>query len=386
MRVKNEIKKVTIVAYKGRWRLRLPRSFTGGEQVYLYSGLIANSHNLRIVQPVALQIESDVDSGCFDISLERYKQAFWELKTGQKVQPKRLKSPNLLELWAKYCDYKQSQVTNSTFQKDFLTRYSFVISKLPTQDLRDASKIFEFVSLNYPAYSAKRLMMQFSACCRWAVKTGFITQNPFYGMSSDIRAARYDWRNIDVFKESEVKAIIEGFRSHTLYSEYTDYVKFLFLTGCRPGEVNGLRWKQVSKDCKEIFFNESYSKYGRSTTKTGVNRKFPCNCHLENLLLGIRPKLYRADGLVFPSPVDGYEIKSDTFVRIWKSVLNPLIESGLVSRYRKPMTCRHTFISRCLESGITPQQVALWVGNSPQVIFEHYAGISKDVDVPVVLL
>jgi integrase len=90
--------------------------------------------------------------------------------------------------------------------------------------------------------------------------------------------------------------------------------------------------------------------------------------------------------------VDGKPIKVNTFLRSWKGnwshgrftpgIVTQLNESALVVRYRTPYHTRHSFISWCLRSGIPVHQVARWVGNSPEVIYKHYAACIGDVSVP----
>lgn len=50
--------------------------------------------------------------------------------------------------------------------------------------------------------------------------------------------------------------------------------------------------------------------------------------------------------------------------------------------YRKPYQTRHTFVTMALEADVSVPQIARWVGNSPQVIMERYAGTIKKVTVP----
>jgi integrase len=154
-----------------------------------------------------------------------------------------------------------------------------------------------------------------------------------------------------------------------------------------------LQWKHINTDCTEIYFCESYGFFGRKGTKTGGNRKFPCNSQLQEFLLLIRPCNYSQDSLVFPSPVDGQEeINTNSFGRAWRGdtfygvrypgVITQLIEQGKVARYRVPYNCRHTFITACLERNVPVQTVARWVGNSPNIIYRHYAGVVSNVSVP----
>lgn len=98
------------------------------------------------------------------------------------------------------------------------------------------------------------------------------------------------------------------------------------------------------------------------------------------------------DTLVFPS-LTGQEINAHTFNALcWKGttvrgnyrkgVVTELVEQGLVTVYRPQYNTRHTFVTQCLESGVSVVQVAKWVGNSPEIIMKHYAGIINQVEVP----
>jgi integrase len=392
MSLKSKSGSVTINTYRGTLRLRLPRSIAGGVQLYLYTGLTVTSQNTRSVQVIALQIESDIEAKCFDTTLETYKQAINSLKGTQQVEivPKKL---TLNQVWDKYCEFKESQLANTTYHKDFLLRYQNIIHALPSKKLTDAIAIRDYLVENHSAGTAKRLLMQFNACCRWAKKSGLIADNPFTDLTADIRVKRWDTNKIDPFTSLERDAIITAFESDTQYKHYSSFVKFLFSTGCRIGEAIALQWKHVSRDCSEVYFCESYSHlYGRKTTKTGENRKFPCNNELKALLISLKPQQFNQNWLVFPSHTDDKEIKVGGFIRIWKGydnrgefmpgIVSSLIDKGLVSRYRPPYNARHTFISMCLEKGVSVQQIARWCGNSPEVIYQHYAGITQTIEVP----
>jgi len=58
------------------------------------------------------------------------------------------------------------------------------------------------------------------------------------------------------------------------------------------------------------------------------------------------------------------------------------VRAGKVERYRPQYNTRHTLIAQCIEAGVSPVQVAKWVGNSPEIIMTHYAGTLRRVQVP----
>jgi integrase len=112
-------------------------------------------------------------------------------------------------------------------------------------------------------------------------------------MAAKVKVQDKSENNIDPFSKKEMDAIVQAFADHPVYNHYTNFVKFLFLTGCRSSEAVGLKWKHISADCQIITFCEAVvnvsSKGIRKNTKTGKSRKFPCNLQLQKLLLNIRP-------------------------------------------------------------------------------------------------
>ena len=116
----------------------------------------------------------------------------------------------------------------------------------------------------------------------------------------------------------------------------------------------------------------------RQGLKNQNYRKFPCNNSLRALLQSIKPKNATPESLVFPSP-EGRHIDLNNFRnRTWKKVLK-----GLSIEYRKLYQTRHTFITLALETGnLDAKDVARLVGNSPEVIYRHYAGNKRELFVP----
>jgi integrase len=281
--------------------------------------------------------------------------------------------------------------------------YTGYVEKLPTQDLQRAGEIRDFILKNIPIESAKRFITRLSACCAWAVESDLIHKNPFAGMAKEIKipkSASEDYE-IDPFTASERDAILDaiatdrfcpkasGFR----HSYYLPLLTFLFKTGCRPSEAIALEWAHITEDLRRITFQQRVisTRSGRKITpglKSGQKRRsFPCNSSLRELLQSIRPEEYTLKTLVFPSP-EGLLIDTNHFRnRIWKRVLE-----GLGLRYRKLYqtrhTSRHTFITLALESvgengeRLDAKDIAHLVGNSPEGIYQHYAGKKRELFVP----
>jgi integrase len=102
-------------------------------------------------------------------------------------------------------------------------------------------------------------------------------------------------------------------------------------------------------------------------------------------LLKIKPNKIDPESLVFTSKT-GKQVNGLTFYRTWKgkkhnnqkSIIQSLIEQGKVKQYLKPYATRHTFISAQVDMGIDAHVIAAWVGNSAQVIWDHYYQHKRD--------
>lgn len=105
---------------------------------------------------------------------------------------------------------------------------------------------------------------------------------------------------------------------------------------------------------------------------------FPVNAQLLQLLDGMREDLeVKPDDLVFPAPMGKWIDIHNFRNRAWKTIID-----SLDIQYRKPYQTRHTFVTMALEADVSIPQIARWVGNSPQVIMECYAGTIRKVAVP----
>lgn len=113
--------------------------------------------------------------------------------------------------------------------------------------LKDAVGVRDWLLSKYSSEVARRTLVQLNACFKWAVKSGLTPENPFNGMAGDIKK---NTRNPsrESFSREEKEAIIAAFENNTFspkftstpHSFYAPYVKFLFMTGCRPEEAIAL--------------------------------------------------------------------------------------------------------------------------------------------------
>ncbi|MBA2748022.1 MAG: tyrosine-type recombinase/integrase [Tatlockia sp.] len=369
---------VGLEAKEGRLRLRLPRSLFNGRQTYLSLMIDDTKLNRKLAEQKVHQIELDILSGNFDFTLAKYKPKT-HLAIVENILPKH--EIRLTDLWAKYQTFKQPNCGHGTWLTYKLqARY---LEKCPHKLLEESQQIFEWITSNIPAESAKRLLVQLSACCNWAIKSSLITANPFNGLANEIKIKKISTEDNDInpFSKDERNAIVAAFKANSYYKHYANYVQFLFLTGARPSEVVALQWKHISN--KSICFEQAvvWSVKGlvlKDGLKTQNKRMFPVNAQLLQLLDEIRIGLdVNPNDLVFPAPTGKWIDIRNFRTRAWKTIMD-----SLDMEYRKPYQTRHTFVTMALEADVSIPQIARWVGNSPQVIMECYAGTIRKVTVP----
>ncbi len=352
---------------------------------------------------LASKIQRDIDYGEFDASLVKYKPAA-NLTTvtpiTPEIPPEVVPQLSLVQLWEQYTQFKKPQISQSTLAQDY-RKYRNHIASLPSQQLSDAVAIRNFFLANLTANAAKRVMTNINACCDWALKSNLITTNPFAGMSEGIKLPKSDAESTDInpFTSQERDLIIQAFEASKFYGYYAPLVKFLFFTGCRPSEAIALQWKHVGD--RWITFEQAItmSLNGlalKDGLKTQPQRKFPINRQLWEILAAIRaiaPEPGKPDDFIFKGKRGSFIDFGDFCSHAWKGhknrhgkhidgIVMQLVRQGLVSEYRRSYQCRHTFITLCLDAGIDAKDVAPWVGNSPEMIYKHYAGNKRDLQIP----
>jgi len=394
---KNPSGSIGIEVNNGKYRLRLPASMTGGcnSKRYISTRLPATPENLRRVERQIVIMEDDLDKGVFDGTLAKYSFKLPQLTLVQTLHPQ----VSLMDLWLGYCEFMKPQLAETTYIIQYESRYTNHVKNLKGFDfttVEGVCSIRDHLLKSCTPYTTKRVLARLSAMTSWGMKSKrlTLTVNPFTEVIEELKVPK-DKLDPDPFTLEERDIILETLKTHPVHSHYYNFIRFLFLTGCRTGEAIGLQWKHISKDCKVITFSDSLDSYlrVRKCTKTGTVRKFPCNSTLQELLLSMTRG--KPDDLVFTTK-EGKPINNTNFTtRVWRGyttksgkkyngVLSQLVEDGYVSHYRCLYNTRHTFITMAVENGMTPNQVAKLVGNTPEVILNNYCGSTLKFEVPVI--
>lgn len=139
-------------------------------------------------------------------------------------------------------------------------------------------------------------------------------------------------------------------------------------TGARWGEVADLRWENVQLDNEMLRFPD---------TKPGNTRPGYMTSRVKSMLLR-RKQACEDESYVFPGRNGGVlKRPSNTFERVVKRLK---LNEGVTDRLLKMTfhTCRHTFASRLVSSGVDLYVVKELMGHSSITITERYAHLKPE--------
>lgn len=376
---RRKVKVGTVQIKNVRNRLSLVFSY-GGKRHFLALGMANTPINRMKAQQTAFQIQRDIEYGEFDSTYQRYREQPAVIPDAPALVSL---APvlSLKDLWKRYVDIRKAGKSPSTVRMyEWISNH---LERCPYNSPNEAQVIFDWLTVNVPTNSAKRVVVQLNSCCKWAASIGELDSSPFSGMASQIKVLKVsdEEEEVNPFTREERDRILEAFEKNRYYKHYAPLVKFLFSTGCRPSEALALMWKTVGST--QIKFEQALIYDGhclvlKPELKTQKYRKFPVNAQLSALIESIRPFNAQPDALVFPSPKQTFIDWSNFTNRAWKKVLATLPDV----EYRNPYQTRHTFCSLCREAGIASIQLAKWVGNSPEMIDRIYAKPIDQIQVP----
>ena len=170
---------------------------------------------------------------------------------------------------------------------------------------------------------------------------------------------------IHPFSPDEVRQIVE-----TVRADYRNYLIVRFFTGLRTGEINGLQWRYIDFDRRQILIRETLVRGELDYTKTdGSQRDVAMSQPVAEALQAQREQTGERSRFVFcnskDEPIDLYNFTN----RVWYPLLRHL---GLDER--RPYQTRHTTASLWLGAGENPEWVARQLGHAnTEMLFKTYS-------------
>lgn len=358
--------KGTVRVESAQGRLRLRWTY-GGKSFCLATGFPDTKECKHAAEMQAKRIQYDILYGDFDISLQKYKV--------QKVQQQleSLRRPlTISKVVEDFIQHKELHLNERS-----LVKYHSLLKHLNNSGLggkfnlseADVHKLKQYLLSQICEQSSKDMLFLLKAAM---VKAG-LEVAPIEEAINHFKVTPK--QRVKVFTQHELQSILDTFES--MFPHYLPFVKFMASTGARTAECVGLRWQDVSDDCSYVWIGSSLRRGERKSTKTNKARTVVLSPSLKQMLLQLKLADAKPNALVFTTK-EGSAIHYAAFAtRYWKPVLE---QAGI--EYRQPYTLRHTFVTRCLEKGMSASQVSAITGHSIQVMLNHYVGISGKAEVP----
>ena len=170
--------------------------------------------------------------------------------------------------------------------------------------------------------------------------------------------------DVEPFTLAEVESILT-----TVRKDFRNYYAVRFLTGLRTGEIDGLQWRYIDFDRREIMVRQSLVGGELGATKTDGSAR---DILMSGPVFDALKEQQEATGtmdLVFCNTAGNPLCHRNVTKRVWYPLLRYL---GL--RKRRPYQTRHTAATLWLASGENPEWVARQLGHAnTEMLFRRYS-------------
>lgn len=193
------------------------------------------------------------------------------------------------------------------------------------------------------------------AADRYEFNTPFIRIKPLRIQKSDV----------EPFTLAESLRIIAAARP-----DYKNYYIVRFFTGMRTGEIDGLKWKYVDFERRQILIRETIVAGKEDYTKTDSSQR---EIHMTDAVYRALKHQHKATSLVSEfvfcnlkgTPLDHNNVTK----RVWYPLL-----AQLKLQKRRPYQTRHTAATLWLAAGEAPEWIARQMGHaSTEMLFKVYS-------------
>jgi integrase len=278
---------------------------------------------------------------CREVAKTWYEETDIEWKNSHKRNDKISLDAHLIPAFG---DEPVDQITKATILA-FRTR----ISKLPGK-AKDSTGSAEHI--NHTMTPLRQILNE--------AADRFEFTAPYRGIKS-LKVPRTE---IHPFNIQEVKTIIE-----TVRPDFKSYYIVRFYTGVRSAEIDGLMWKYIDLDRREILIRKTLVNGEITTAKTdGSEREIHMSEPVYQALLA-QKKITGKQTFVFCNksgePLDANNVRR----RVWYPLLR-----HLDLKKRRPYQTRHTTATLWLAAGENPEWIARQMGHTTtEMLFKVYS-------------
>ncbi len=183
---------------------------------------------------------------------------------------------------------------------------------------------------------------------------------PFRGIKS-LKIQKVD---VEPFTLEEVRRILDNVRD-----DFKAYYTVRFFTGMRTAEIDGLKWKYIDFDRRQILIRETVVDGNITYTKTdGSQREIHMSQPVYDALRE-QQRLTAEHDFVFATRLGTPMAHNNVTKRVWYPLLRYL---GI--KERRPYQTRHTAATLWLAAGESPEWIARQMGHtSTEMLFRVYS-------------
>lgn len=367
----------------------------------VHRGRFDNDMDMAKARQICEQISLDLLLGQFDPTLDKYRpiKAVKQQVQKEDVPP----SYNIYEL---YLEYLANNRPEREKYSPSLSQAKRCLDKVDPRlyDTQKAWDMLKSLEKMYALGTLKNTFAELRTAVNWHIKRGKEITNSYADIVSDIDkriVKNSTGKSKRAATQKDIEVIINAFRENAYsspkapddnHSYYTNFVRFLFATGCRSEDARALEWTDiVEKGGKRyVKFSKAYTQTGQlKKTKNETIRLFPVNAQLEQILAdaNVQNGRYMMAGnkLIFPSKKGRYLNGSNFQRRHFKVIVDGLVADDKVSKYITQGNGRHSFITTMRAKGIPDAVIGALVETSPDMIANHYCdddGLVVDLELP----
>lgn len=334
-----------------------------------------NAYNRRILKKRLEQLEAEITLGTFEY--EKYFPKSKRVDDFKEKRSQQIAVQTRVPLFKEFTEvwFKQKQVE---WRTSYQQKVSIIIKNylIPAFGNQVLSKIKKSDLLNFRASLAKVTHGKDQT----SLKASRINQimTPLRMILNDA-AERYEfespYKNINNLKENKIEVTPFSLEEvhkilTTVREDFRPYYSIRFFTGMRTSEIDGLQWKNIDLQRREIHIREALVNGVLGGTKTyGSDRTIQMNDRVYQAFLQQKSLNNGKSEFVFCNrdggPLD-YRLVNK---RVWHPILRFL---GLKSR--RAYQTRHTAATLWLSAGENPEWIARQLGHSTtEMLFRVYS-------------
>ncbi|KRM10174.1 tyrosine-type recombinase/integrase [Paucilactobacillus suebicus] len=264
--------------------------------------------------------------------------------------------------WEWFTAYKESSVRDRT-RATYVQAYNVLEKYIPTLKIEDMDRYtYQKFIKEYGKTHAKSTVSKMNSLYHASVKDGiydgFIKKDFVAGTNMVFNRAntrKVDYLNIDEL--TKLSNYLFKTRNHNFTSKYM--ILTALLTGMRPGEIGGLKWKDINFNFKTITISQSWNEQTKDFEPL-KNESSHRTIRVDEWLLELLSELKNNHKLVFVNQY-GTIPTSAAVNKVLRQSLNVL---GIKRRGFHFHSCRHSHVAYLLSKGIDLYAISKRLGHS----------------------